>query len=399
MRAESILSIKDVTSDGRFVTASEIQNADIFWALCDGGAGTFGVVTSATITAHPKIPATTATWSFSYPADVSEDVFKKVMHAWLSYFPRYADSGLYSCIKVVPAPDGARSFIMGPLIAPDQTMDEAKAIIKPWLNNVKDLGIDFEPKWTYYELFKGVADNALTTGSANNYGSVSGNPLFLRENFECDLFEATFNVMWKSIQEGSVGLPYNIALAKEATSSINNAASPAWREAIPYVIMGATIDYTQPADDIMESRYNFTRRPMQRHRDIFVGAGSYGNGYDRLEPNFQWAYYGSYCPRLLEPKKRYDFFNLFHTVTAVGSEFFEVRSVDGVANNNGRLCRKENPELYRAEGPEWQPLVLELLFVYTSESTDTSIMEISKLYIIFNKRSMRLHNVRYVSHR
>ena len=53
-------------------------------------------------------------------------------------------------------------------------------------------------------------------------------------------------------------------------------------------------------------------------------------------------------------KKRYDPFNLFYAVTAVGSEFFEVRSVDNVANENGRLCRKSDPELYTAEGPDWQ---------------------------------------------
>lgn len=46
------------------------------WALRGGGASAYGVVTSAITEAHPKIPASTATQSFSYPADVSENVFK-----------------------------------------------------------------------------------------------------------------------------------------------------------------------------------------------------------------------------------------------------------------------------------------------------------------------------------
>ena len=46
-------------------------------------------------------------------------------------------------------------------------------------------------------------------------------------------------------------------------------------------------------------------------------------------------------------------FNVFYAPTTVGSEFFEIRSVDNYANENGPVCVKANPDLYTAEGPDW----------------------------------------------
>lgn len=149
-------------------------------------------------------------------------------------------------------------------------------------------------------------------------------------------------------------LPYNIAPVYERSSTTDNAVSPAWREAIAYVIMCATINCAMSAEDIMEARYNFTQGSMQNSRDISPGAGSYSNEGDCLEPSFQWSYFDSFYPSLLELKKRYDPFNFFYAMTAVGSELFEVRSVDGVANENGRPCHKPSPDLYEVEGPDWQ---------------------------------------------
>lgn len=55
---DNLVSVDVVTADGRYITASDAENADLFWAV-RGGGGNFGMVTSFEFEAHPIGPEIT----------------------------------------------------------------------------------------------------------------------------------------------------------------------------------------------------------------------------------------------------------------------------------------------------------------------------------------------------
>jgi len=94
---DSLLEADVVLADGRFVTASADQNADLFWAL-RGGGGNFGVVTSFLFRAHP------AGMIYGGPMFWGLEDARQVMQWYRQFLPKAPlDLGVFVGIKTVPS--------------------------------------------------------------------------------------------------------------------------------------------------------------------------------------------------------------------------------------------------------------------------------------------------------
>jgi FAD/FMN-containing dehydrogenase len=74
LSCDNLVSVEIVTADGSRRTASETQDADLFWAI-RGGGGNFGVVTSFAYRLHPVGPDVAFCFAV-YPAERSREVLR-----------------------------------------------------------------------------------------------------------------------------------------------------------------------------------------------------------------------------------------------------------------------------------------------------------------------------------
>jgi FAD/FMN-containing dehydrogenase len=96
LAVDSLLEADVVLADGSFVTASENENADLFWAL-RGGGGNFGVVTSFLFRTHP------ASMVYGGPIVFELADAPAVMKWFREFQPKAPDEfGMFIGLQVVP---------------------------------------------------------------------------------------------------------------------------------------------------------------------------------------------------------------------------------------------------------------------------------------------------------
>ncbi|KAF2464847.1 FAD binding domain-containing protein [Lindgomyces ingoldianus] len=336
--SDQVLSFEVVTANGKFVTANSTSYPDLFWALRGGGGSTFGVVTSVTVKAHPEMQTTAARFSFT-SEKVGNETFWAGIRAYVDSFVTNADAGTYAYFMLIPnVSTGIFTFNMSPFFAPNKTLEETQTLLEPWFTRLNELGIEFNPNISHFDSVYEAWKSSFPLESVEKINATTGSRLFPRANFETERKrDELFQNIRQSSENNRVQVHFNIKAVDPANA--DNSVNPAWRQNILFSQQAVRWPVNGTAEETLKIRKEFQTGDMQRWRNISPGAGSYLAEADRLEPNFGQAFWGSNYPRLLKLKAKWDPYDVFFATTSVGSERWKVESVDGLPNENGKLCR------------------------------------------------------------
>jgi FAD/FMN-containing dehydrogenase len=130
LSCDNLISADVVTADGRLITASADQNADLFWGL-RGGGGNFGVVTSFEFRLHPV--STVFAGPILYPLEKSKDALR-FYRDYMAKAPEDMNA-FFAFLIVPPGPPFPEHLhnktVCGVVCCYTGSLDKAEEVVRP----------------------------------------------------------------------------------------------------------------------------------------------------------------------------------------------------------------------------------------------------------------------------
>ena len=121
LACDNLISVDVVTADGRFLTASDSHNQDLFWAL-RGGGGNFGIATSFEFQLHPVGPMLGGI--LIHPLDKAAETI-----GFYDDYTRTCPDELGTFVAFVTSPEGER--VMAIFVCYNGAVEEGERVLRP----------------------------------------------------------------------------------------------------------------------------------------------------------------------------------------------------------------------------------------------------------------------------
>ncbi|KAF8888645.1 FAD-binding domain-containing protein [Infundibulicybe gibba] len=318
LAADNTLEFTVVLADGSVVTANEVENPDRHvLGYAWGGAGSWGVIVSATFQTFPTFNASASTGLiFANSSQVMGQVTSAHARHIFDWDPfRVGQYFILTRPEFLQIPNSPGKFIMMvQTFFPNTTVDVAAAALQPFFDEATAAGALV----TVDTVENNINDMVTVVDDLVGVNMVLGSRLVPDAAYKNS--PTTFGDIFTQFLDG--GVEVLVAGGKVAeNANIPNAIHPGWRSAKMHLMLINAWGDSASIDQVHgnETFFRDTQLPLLEKLSG-ENAGAYSNEADVLEKNFQDTFFGPNYARLSAIKSKYDPLDLFIVRAGVGSE-------------------------------------------------------------------------------
>ncbi|KAJ7729750.1 FAD-binding domain-containing protein [Mycena metata] len=287
--ADNVLEFQIVVASGELLRVNSVSNSDLFYALRGGGAGSWGVIVSASFRTFPTFNATATLIALS-ATDNTAMAALATLHAKHIFDLDGTRSGGYFYLHRDPTGTASTMTIESFLI--NQTVAQSEAILAPFLTAAQALPNITITSSTYTSAM--INDLLFIPDDKGGTNLVGGSRLIPTATYR-DSPEMVGKVYQRLLDSGAQAILGNLVAGGQvaANAYIASAVTPAWRTAKTHIILSNQWLDSIPVDQIDAARTLFknTQLPILEQMSG-PNAGSYSNEADVMEAHFQTTFYG-----------------------------------------------------------------------------------------------------------
>ncbi|KAH6974604.1 putative FAD-dependent isoamyl alcohol oxidase [Ilyonectria sp. MPI-CAGE-AT-0026] len=332
LAADQVLEWELVTPSGEYLVATPEQHEDLYWALSGGGGGTYGVVLSATVRAHPDGPVAGGTLVVE---NTNETAFWEAVGIWFHQSPSFVEGSPNNVQFLVTN----ATLIVFAFVLPDQTTSAIDTLLSSFLPELRTRELPYHlttsQSANYVESLVGAYGDLPYGNLCPNYPIISSRLIpratVLNETSNAKLVDV-FRTM---TADGTwfIGCSVINAGPDPAVRPPHpaNAVHPAWRDAVAYCNPNRPWDFSDPASSLA-AKHRLVNDYFPAMEAATPGSGVNLNEMDPLyRGDWKEAMYGPNYGRLLSIKHKHDPHRLMYAHFAVGADEFTI-------DERGRVC-------------------------------------------------------------
>ncbi|KAJ7187726.1 FAD-binding domain-containing protein [Mycena pura] len=319
--SDNALEFDVVVASGELLKVNSASHPDLFFALRGGGAGSWGIIVSATVRTFPTFDATSSTIVLVAPNNtVASELAGLHAHHIFDWDSVHAGQYFWFLKDPTTATDpSAPIALLLNTYMPHTTADRSMALLAPFLN--ASLAMPGVTVATQEFVFGDINDALFQADDSVGGNEALGSRLIPEATYRDS--PGKVGPVYKKLLDGGTTaiLGHMVAGGKVSEDAqIDSAVHPAWRTAKAHMVFTNEWDDSASLAEIHTLRKLFQTMQLPLLEELSgPNAGSYSNEAD-IEPHFQTTFFGPNYAKLSQIKSKYDPNDLFIVAAGVGSE-------------------------------------------------------------------------------